>query len=65
MKIKVVIEDTSDSHDKYPTVTPWCVKDECLLVGCECNDKLKCVSKSGCIYEFSHPIDCRFTRGDG
>ena len=59
-KIKVVIEDVSDSDDVFPTCTPWWYKDRCLLIGCSLNQDLKCLGKSGCELELPKQIDCRF-----
>lgn len=62
----IVIEDTSNNEDVFPTVTPWWFEERCLLIGCSKNENLKCLRKAvgeGCMYELPQPINCRFKKG--
>jgi hypothetical protein len=61
-EIKVLIVDTSDTDDIFPSVTPWWFKDKCLLIGCLKNKDMKCTNaeETPCQYELPIPIGCRF-----
>jgi len=65
LQIKVIIKDTTDRYDVFPTVTPWWDNGKCLLVGCSLNKDLNCMksresASNFCIHELPQPIGCRF-----
>ena len=68
-KLNIVIEDTIDKDDIYPTTTPWWFNGKCLLLGCLHNYNLVCIRKqtnefATCDFELPIAINCRFKMGE-
>jgi len=67
-KLNIIIENTDNDDDVYPTTTPWWCNGKCLLLGCLYNENLVCTKKqkqefANCDFELPIAINCRFKLG--